>query len=245
MKKSLWFAAIVAIVISAGCDKNKGEDVKDGDNFIEQNTGEVNEAAQFPVSQLPVEPVSPDKVVATVNGAEILQGEVSRIVDMQLSQYGAQMPEAFVEQMRANMQSRVLEMLIAQRLMLADATEREIEVSEDELTARIDEITSTLPEGLTLDAVLADANTTIEVMRSEIGNNMKIEKLLDAVLEGKPVNITDETALNFYNEKKAEHFTKPEQAHASHILISPEDVDDDKSWADAKKKVDEIALKLK
>ncbi len=245
MKKCVWMFAACAVVVSVvtGCKEEKKLPQPVTDEASD-DTARISEPNEITMEQ-PVAPsADPEKVVARVGKKEIKQADVNKIVDGQVAQYGDRVPAAFQAQMRAEMQPRVLEMLIAQRVLRDEVARREIVLSDDLITERIEEIKKSLPSEMTLEKALAQRGMSMRELLDNIKEGMQFEKLIDAELEGKLVEPTEADAQAFYDEKKAENFTTEEKVQASHILITPE-TKDDAGWTAAQEKIEALAQDLK
>jgi len=244
MKNGVWVvvAGAAVAVAAVGC-RGESQTKTVAPGKAEAAGSGISEHRQMDVEQPAAPSADPQKVVARVGGEDIRQAEVNKVVDGQIAQYGAQVPENFRAQMRAQMQPRVIEMLIAQRVLRAEAAKRGMDVDADELAARVDKLAESLPEGVTLDEALERRGMDRRELLANIKEGMQFEKMIDAETEGKIVKPTEADAQAFYDEKKAEYFTTKESAHASHILVKPE-TEDDQGWAKAREEIEALAKQL-
>lgn len=244
MKRCVWMAAITVVAVAmSGCEDKNGA-APAAEAKVAQDAGGLDEHQQLTVTPPVAMPVDPEKVVARVGKDQIKQAEVNAVVDAQMAQYGGQIPEEYQAQMRAQMQSRVVEMLVAQRLLRDEAIARGITVDDAEVEQRLAKISETLPEGMTLDAMLAQRGMDKNELLKNIKEGMQFEKLIDAATADKTVKPTEADAQAFYDENKAQHFMTEEKVRASHILIAPE-TQDDAGWAKAKEQADALSQQLK
>lgn len=244
MKKCVWTVAMVlAVAAMTGC-KDK---VKAGEGRAAaigaDDAGGLSEHQQMTFDAPPASVIDPAKVVARIGTNEIRQAEVEKIVAAQLAQYGGQVPEQFQAQMRAQMQPRIVEMLVAQHVLRAEVAARGITVDDADVEQRLAQMAATLPEGVSLEEALAQRSMTKDELVRNVKEGLVFEKLIDAETADKVVAPTEAAALAFYEEHKAEQFTSEETARASHILITPE-TEDDAGWAKAKEKVDALSKQL-
>lgn len=243
MKKCVWTVAMVlAVTAMTGC-KDKATAGEQAAVIGADDVGEITEHQQLSFDAAPAVVIDPAKVVARIGTNEIRQVEVEKIISAQLMQYGGQVPEQFQAQMRAQMQPRIVEMLVAQHLLRDEATVRGITVEDADVEARVAQMAETLPEGMSLEEALAQRSMTKADLLKNVKEGMVFEKLIDTATADKVVEPTEADALAFYEEHKAEHFTGEEKVRASHILITPE-TKDEAGWAKAKEQVDALALQL-
>ena len=149
------------------------------------------------------------KVVVTVNGVEItedmLQDEISKLPSYYLA--------AGVDQ--EQVRTAVLDQLIAKELLLDQVEENAIEVTEEEVTAAIENLTIqaqvTMEE---LEQRLAAENTTLAELKEIIKEQLAVNKLIETdVLSN--IQITEEEITAYFDEQKNSLI----QVRASHILI--------------------------
>ncbi len=245
MKQCVRMGLAVAVVAAAvaGCNKDNVKLAKTAGGEASEDAGARSEPQMMDMEQPVAAPVDPEKVIARVGEAEIKQAEVNKVVDAQLAQYGAQVPENFQAQMRAQMQPRVVEMLIAQRVLRDEVARRKIVIDDADVTKRVDELSGSLPEGMTLDEALAQRGMDKEELLKNVREGMQFEKLIEGETASTLVKPTEADAQAFYDEKKSEFFSSPEKVQASHILITPEPKDD-AGWAKAKEQIEALAKQL-
>jgi peptidyl-prolyl cis-trans isomerase C len=250
MTQCVWTVAACAVVVSTvtGCKEEKIAGGK-GPNSAPitaqaldvSSLGDYDSGAAKP----PAAPaVDPAKVVARVGTFEIKQADVTQMIDRQIAQYGDQVPPQYQAQMRAEMQTRVIEGLIAQRLMRDEIARQKITISDADMNKSIEEISKRIEsQGKTLEAELKRSGMDMSRLKDEIREGLQVEKILESEMGGKQPEITEADALAFYNEKKTQYFATEAKVQASHILITPEPKDD-AGWAAAKKKIDGIGKEL-
>lgn len=244
MNTCVRMVAACAVVVSAvtGC-----KDEKPASTAVDKTAPEVagiGDSVELASKQPAAPAADPAKVVARVGTFEIKQSDVNQIIDRQIAQYGDRVPAQYQAQMRAEMQTRAVEGLIAQRLVRDEIARQKITVSDADMDKRIGEISKMLEsQGKTLDGELKLRGMEMSGLKEDLKEGMQLEKMVEAEMSGKQPEIKEADALAFYNEKKSQYFETAEQVQASHILITPEPKDD-AGWAAAKKKIDGIAKEL-
>lgn len=179
----------------------------------------------------------PSTVVAVVEGKNLTQGEVDEIVNRVMSMNAARIPPERMAEARANISMRAKEDLITQMVLLNTADKAGVKVDRAEIEKA--EKSIPLPEGKTLDQVLADQKITKTRLEQDIERALKIKALFEKNVPA--VQVTDAQVKEFY-EKKPELFQMGEQATARHILISVPDGATEQV-KDAKKKLAEDVRK--
>jgi peptidyl-prolyl cis-trans isomerase C len=250
MTKCVWTVAACAVVVSTvtSCKEEKSAGGKGPNSApITAKASDVASLGDYDIgaAKKPATPaVDPAKVVARVGTFEIKQSDVTEMIDRQIAQYGDRVPPQFQAQMRAEMQTRAIEGLIAQRLVRDEIARQKITISDADMNKRIDEISKMLEsQGKTLDAELKMRGMEMSALKEDLKEGLQVEKILDAEMSGKQPEIKEADALAFYNEKKTQYFASEAKVQASHILITPEPKDD-AGWAAAKKKIDGLAKEL-
>jgi peptidyl-prolyl cis-trans isomerase C len=183
---------------------------------------------------LPADTGAMPAVVARVNGVDIKKEELLRQAEqmrMRLiqSSRGRQTPpldNAFYKQ--------ILDGLVAQALILQDATKQGVTVSDQEVQSQIDTIKKQFPDAATFDKALASQGMN----QKALADNMRQEALIQKYVTTKvltDVAVNDQAARQFYEENKAQ-MQRPERVHLRHILVrvEPSASADDKQKAKAK-----------
>ncbi|HEX3131239.1 MAG TPA: peptidylprolyl isomerase [Thermoanaerobaculia bacterium] len=173
-------------------------------------------------------------VVARCNGVEIKKDELVRQAEqmrmrvMQASR-GQQTPplnSAFYKQ--------ILDGLVAQTLLLQDASKQGVTVSDQEVKTQLDDLKKRFPDAATFQKALASQGMTEKALSDNLRQEALIQKYITTKVLNN-VNVTDEQARQFYEQNKGQ-MQRPERAHLRHILIGvqPNASADDKQKAKAK-----------
>jgi len=118
----------------------------------------------------------------------------------------------------------VLDQLIGYRLLIQETKTRNVAVTDAEIDARIGQIKQQFPSEEAFKQVLEQRNMTLEKLRSDARDDMRVTKMLQTELEAK-VTVTPAQIDDFYKQNP-EQFQQAESVHASHILISfPQNAD--------------------
>ena len=105
--------------------------------------------------------------------------------------------------------------VIIRTLLSQEFEKRKIEVTQDEINARIKKLAIQIGSEEEMKNRLKENNVSEERLNEDMANEVKLEKLMKS-LNVKEAN--DSEAEKFYKENK-EQFTLPERVQASHILI--------------------------
>ncbi|MFW6230451.1 MAG: peptidylprolyl isomerase [Nanoarchaeota archaeon] len=165
----------------------------------------------------PITSIFEDKgpVAATVNGERIYVSEVEE-------QY-QQIPQQLKQGMT---KSLVLDQIITQEVLVQEAQDEGIRVTDDELDTFVDNAVER--SGWTreeFEKVLEAQDLTFENLKDLYRVSLVIEKLINQTVLGN-IQVTDEEVRSFYENNTEEFTVKEEQVRVQHILISNESVND-------------------
>jgi peptidyl-prolyl cis-trans isomerase C len=202
-------------------------------------------AAQTPAAQTPpaqsAKPVPaqlPD-VVARVNGESVTKAELERAIAAIEARAGAPMP---VEQ-RDRILRTILDQVVSYKLLVQESHTRKVDAPDTEVAARIQEIQGQFPNQASFEQMLTARHTTIEELRSDLRQDLAVQKLIDAEIAPK-IAVKPEQLADYY-AKNPDQFKQPERVHASHILIGVPRGADAAAKAQARAKADQVLQDVK
>jgi peptidyl-prolyl cis-trans isomerase C len=185
---------------------------------------------------------SAEDVVVTVNGTEITHGKIMQLVQRTMMQLSQRVPPQQLQQMAERIYEDSRERSIADLLLRQAASEQGVTIADADVDAQVEQASAGLPEEMTLEDALSRQNMTLDSFKSELRQNMQIEKLLDQLVMDVP-EATEEEVNAFYNDNP-DQFRTPGSVTASHILFSFEDGDTDEQKAEKKAKLEKIHQEL-
>lgn len=236
IRSALLLASAAALLASVGCGKK--------DEAASAPAGEP--AASVTSADLFEKPIGqaadPTTVLAVVNGTDITLGDFNKEMDVMMNRMQGRMPPERLAQVRMQMRDQLLDNMITRRVLIDASKGAGITVSEEEYSEAVKELTESLPPGMTLNDMLAQAKTTEEEFRSTLTTELQIRELIKGNVAEKP-EVTDEEIDAFYKENQ-EQFQRPETVSASHILIGVEATDTDEQKAEKRKQAEDIRQKL-
>jgi len=216
--------------LTAGCKDSPDADSKQ------------NPEVSAPVS-IPGVKQAPGAKVVTVNGESLVRSELDKEIDMITSspQFASLPPDQAVT-IRKQMEARVVDRYVSQKLLTAAADAEKVQATDAEVDEFIAGIRGSLPEEVTLEGIMEERGIPMEKLRSDIGADIKIRKLLEAKTDAVPA--ASDEQISAYYEANKEMFTLPESVRARHILIKTDPEGDEASKAAAKEKIESIRVKL-
>lgn len=218
---------------------------------VEPTSKPVAEVAEKAVKETVAEvESSADDIVATVNGVEITEGEISEKIDermkAQVSRMGVSGREMSVDEMdkmKVRLRQSVVEMMVEKRILQQKMESKGIAVNEEEINARIAEMAE--QRGVALEDIegeLAKSGMTMEGLRSQVKMGLGVQKLVDLEM-GSEGQVSEAEAKKYYDENP-KRFSAPEQVKASHILIKTEGLDE-AGKAGARNKIEDLLKQVK
>lgn len=144
--------------------------------------------------------LSKNKAVALVN-----DGKISRYdLDVSMSQIatGAAAQGADVEsaEVKSEIQTQALDMLVNTELLKQEAATRGIEISKDDVDARLETLKTDVGGAEVLEQRMKEFNIDEKTLLRDIKNELTIQKLLEEVFVEKSVVVTEEEILAFYEQ---------------------------------------------
>jgi len=183
----------------------------------------------------------PDKV-ATVNGVDIsqksLDDEINRIKQRAMPQGGE---GSGVDQKKLHDQA--LNAIIDRELLYQESRKKEIAVSPEQVKSRTDEIKKNFPTDGDYQKALERMGLSEADLNSNIERTVAIESYIEKEIRPK-VSVTEDEIKAFYTGNP-NYFKKPEQLHASHILIKVPENATEKEKAEGMDKIKSAQMRLK
>jgi peptidyl-prolyl cis-trans isomerase C len=180
------------------------------------------------------------EVVALVEGQEIKKQELEQALNTVLASQGItsdQLPAA----QKADAYRMVLDELIVSKLLAKRSAE--VDVKEEQVAARFEEIKGRFPSPEVFAAQLEKSGQTTEKLKADIHDSIKKQQWVESQMKD-VAKVSDEDAEDFY-KKNPQQFQKPEQVRASHILISLGKDAAPELVAEKQKKAEEILTRVK
>ncbi len=201
--------------------------------------------------QTPEEPA--DDVAVTVNGVDITEAELQKLVKPQLermAQQSKQLPPTFAQTLEKQLRQQALDGIIVRRLLDEKVKEANIVVTEQDVIKRITKIAADQRPPLLLEEFkkkITEYGQNFDELKQQLQKGMTYQKVVEAQWAGK-INITEEDAKKYYDENPTQ-FEVKEQVRASHILITPDttdsEADPNQAKAQAKAKIEDLLEQIK
>lgn len=252
---SLSFALLLTGLVA--CDKST-EDSEAAENPAQEGTPSASTApgasgtATAPgqpgvlPGAAPAKPADTTKmpdVVAQCNGKKITKDDLikqARQMQAQMAQAsrGQQVPaldDAFYRQ--------ILEGMVAQELLLKDAKEQGITVSDEEIKPQMAALRGRFPDEATYKKALEQEGLSENQLQEKLRQEAVIQKYVSTKIMNE-VAVTDQAAREFY-DKNQDKMQRPERAHLRHILIRAEPTAAEADRQKARDKAEDLLKRIK
>ena len=197
---------------------------------------------------------SVDSVAVTVNGIDITEAELQKLIKPQLERMAQQsknLPPAFAQTLEKQLRQQFLDKIIVGHLLGEKVKEANIVITEEELVNQFTKVAADQKPPLSLDEFkkkLAEYGQNFDEIKQQIKKGMAYQKVMEAQW-GDKINITEEDAKKYYDENPTQ-FEVKEQVRASHILIAPAKVTDpnadpNQAKSEAKAKAQDLLEQIK
>lgn len=228
----LIFTIIASSLVLTGCNEEAKKEEQKVESAAPQKAVEVAPAESEAFKALP-------DVVAKVNGVDLLKTDLEKIFSMMSAQ--AKMSG------EAKSDKEVIEValleLLNMEVLKQESAKRNIVPSSDDIEKEMKTIRANFPDEAAFEATLKSKGLTIDVVKKSVGEQISVQTMLAKEVESK-VLISAEEIKKFYSENP-DYFKMKDSVKASHILIKTEENADEKTVAEARKKIDAILAELK
>lgn len=246
MKNFLVFVSLFTLAVAfSGCDDemateststNETPVVESQEEAIPVATEmvmETEEQAAVPV--VPAAPIDPQAVVVTVNDVKITEGQIGEEMEKRLAAQKTRMPAGteIPEQQRQMLRLSIVDMMVEQELIKQKLAEKKITVTDEQATEEIKTIASQRNQTLEdVEKEIEQYGMTLADLKEQIRLKLQVDVLMEAEMGSDAV--TDEDVKKFYDENP-QHFNKPEQVKASHILCGKRGITEEEFPAELEK----------
>jgi peptidyl-prolyl cis-trans isomerase C len=205
-----------------------------------EDTGEAKDDTS--VAQLmPGGDIDAGAMAVKINDLVITKGEVAQEEGRLMQQLGGRVDPQQMGQMKEVVKQQAVENIISRTLLEQSIEKEGVDVSQEEVDARMAEIKAQMGTDQEFSERLAMMGMTEELLRTEMGTAIKVEKLIAA--RGDLVEVTEADMRTYYDENK-DRFTQPEQVQASHILIKTEPGDTEEAKYEKRREAERVLAEL-
>ena len=185
--------------------------------------------------------LQPLQNVAKVNGKFISFADYEvqlELFQRRLQAQGQTIPPQFLGAIR----NQVLNDMVSSELLWQESQKKGFKLDADQVDKEFKAIKERNPDQAQFARILANMNLTEEGLKEQIAQRGAVRALLDKEIISK-IEISEKEAKAFY-DANPNYFQKPEQVHASHILIKVAKDATPEQKAQARKKMIDIQKRL-
>lgn len=190
----------------------------------------------LPVPEAPAEQTN--NTLLTVDGTPITENDVRDRFMQRFARQFSQMPPDQQAMLQPQIEQMIMSELINKTLLLNAANKEGLKTSEEQIDERFEEIKAQLPEGATIEQLVQSTGQPLEVLRAQMGEEMKIQTLVDSVTS--EITKPEEAEVKKYYEEHPDEFKQDQSVQASHILISTQGITDEAEIAKKKAQAESL-----
>jgi peptidyl-prolyl cis-trans isomerase SurA len=159
-----------------------------------------------------------NRVAATINGEVVTQQELEQRAGDEWRRPNTSPPGPERDRAVALALRRAFEQVIAEKLFHAQAVALQMEVTEEQVTAAIEDVKKrNNADDKMLDQMLSEQNLTRATFREQIRGQLESYRVLSEKVRSK-VKLSDDDVKNYYQQHPGE-FAGEEELHVRHILV--------------------------
>ncbi len=197
----------------------------------------VGTPSAAPAEQQPLPPEKIPAVVAKVNGNPIAKAELMKMADQIHAQLAPNQPQT------ADFYRRVLDQLVSNQLLLAEAKASGITATDEEVNKQVSELKSRFPSPEKYQEELKKEGLTEADLAKQAREAFVLQKLVETKVVN-DVKVSDQQVKAFYDQNP-DKLKRPERVHVRHILVKIDAKATDEDKKRAKAKAEDILAKLK
>ncbi len=177
------------------------------------------------------------EAVAVVNGEKITQEQVDTYLDFVKSQDTENVLENDEEQLES-IKANIIDSLIVITLLKHYASSKGIEVGQEKVEQKYQEIAQSYTSEEALEQELEGRGFEIEFFKNELRDQTLREEIYNEVTGD--IEISEQEIKDFYEQNKEIYFKVPEKVKVSHILAQYNESGQEASEAEKKEALDKI-----
>jgi len=179
--------------------------------------------------------------VAIVNGTKIPYQSLEQKLNFVKQRYASQ-GQQLNEQQLDSIKQDIAERMVEKELLYQKSQELGIEVDMDKVDSQINQFKKKFDDEKKYQQQLSQMGYTEDLLRSEIKQNMAIQKLIEEEIASK-VALSDKELKKYYKNNTKE-FATPAKVKARHILIKSQSDASESDQKEAKEKIEAAQKRL-
>ncbi len=222
-------------IFTSGCSDN-------GKKESPTATGENNIQSAMPASgveSVPSAPVNTGDIAVSVDGIVLKKAELEKSLNEKFNMIKSKVPADKQKELKENLRKQLIDVFIARTLLSNEIKKRNIEASNQEVKAAMDQIKTSLPPNKKIEDFLKENKIT----QDDIVLAVKIDKFRN-METGQKAKPSQKDITKFYNDNREKLFVEPESVHVRHVLVAVGKNDNDKVKAEKKEKIENLRKQL-
>ncbi len=148
--------------------------------------------------------------VAKVNDGKVSKYDLDVSVTQMVAGFAAQGADTESEEVKTEIQTRAVEMLVNTELLKQEAAAKGIVITDEDVETRLETLKTDVGGEEALKERMAEFNVSEKILRRDIRNELTIQALLDGVFKEKNIAVTEEEIVEFYEQAGGEKAGLPE-----------------------------------
>ncbi|MBL7155546.1 MAG: peptidylprolyl isomerase [Candidatus Omnitrophica bacterium] len=158
-----------------------------------------------------------DKIIVIVNDEIVTRGELDRVLLPIYQQYKTQYSGEELAEKIDKARSNVLNRIIEDKLLLSEAKRRKIEIKDEEVEAKMDEIKKRFATEEEFKEALKEERMLLGELEKKYRDRIKVDKMVDKEIR-RSISLSPSEVINYYRDHE-EEFGEPEKIKLRAILI--------------------------
>lgn len=183
------------------------------------------------IISIPLHAVVIDKIVATVNGEPVTLSELERILQPVYIRYEQVLKGEELEQYKVRARRELLEQLIENKLILQEAKEEGVAITEAALEEQLAEVKDKFGSMEEFVEALKREGLDLGQYKKELGDQLTTRAMIERDVVPK-AKVSPQEVVTYYEEYQDE-FQAPEEVYLQHILVK-----------DSREKIEEVYKQL-
>lgn len=179
-----------------------------------------------------------NKTLLTVDGTAITENDVRERFMARFARQFQQMPPEQQAMLQPQIEQMIMSELISKTLLLNAANKEGYKATDEDIDKNLEEIKTQLPEGATLEQFAASAGLSLDAIRAQMTDDLKIRQLIEKVTG--EVAKPGEAEIQKYYDEHPDEFKQDESIQASHILVSTQGITDEAELAKKKAQAESL-----
>ncbi len=169
---------------------------------------------------VPADGIAPNSTIATVNDVKIKGSELSTSINQITTSASLQGIDTTDSAVQENIRNQAVEMLVNTELLRQEAGKREVTVTDEDVTARIDALVAEVGSQELLNERMASLGIDEKTLRRDVRSELLIQKLLDQVFADKNITVSEEEINNVYESAGGEEAGLPPLAEVRDQVVA-------------------------